>query len=351
MSKIIGSTMDNGCKKIYLSQSGIDETPPTLNNGKVSVTQSVGLKSVNLPPDVRKIQDALNRVSPAGGGASPPLKIDGLCGPKTTKAIQQFQIKQFGWSGADGKINPNGQTITRLNELLFPASKTIAKDDTATQIFKNAMQLGIIRAGQMVVAALNEIDRAAQVIEMKDEIFPTLHSRADKMRLLNRYFRIDEFQYGGEKSLWLQHIRRIFVTMQLVLNRPGGVWGTRGFQVDDSGIRYKADEKLLAWATVGGFFLSGEMLPPPLQQFRDDTIYFVRENIIWQANTNYAGYAIVHEMAHFCGNTEAIGSTIDDFDAYGEPEAPAVFLLRPWQHVRHADSYARFAKACLEKKS
>lgn len=54
---------------------------------------------------------------------------------------------------------------------------------------------------------------------------------------------------------------------------------------------------------------------------------------------------IVHEMAHFCGNERAKWR-IEDFSAYGEPETPKVSKLTLAQRVRHADTFARFAKAC-----
>ncbi|MFN7931781.1 MAG: hypothetical protein U0R19_00565 [Bryobacteraceae bacterium] len=84
----------------------------------ITITDKVGILCINRPEDVAKIQDALNRVPPTQGQAVPPLVPNGFCDKKTTDAIQKFQLKQFGWSGADGKIFPGGQTITRLNELL-----------------------------------------------------------------------------------------------------------------------------------------------------------------------------------------------------------------------------------------
>ena len=84
----------------------------------VAINDKVGILCINRPEDVTKIQDALNRVPPDQGRAVPPLVPNGYCDNKTTDAIQKFQLKQFGWPGADGKIFPGGQTITRINELL-----------------------------------------------------------------------------------------------------------------------------------------------------------------------------------------------------------------------------------------
>lgn len=86
----------------------------------VVIQDKVGRQCRNLNQDVKVIQDALNRVPVAQGGTPPnkKLDVDGNCGSKTIEAIQLFQLKQFGWSGADGKIFPGGQTHIRLNQIL-----------------------------------------------------------------------------------------------------------------------------------------------------------------------------------------------------------------------------------------
>jgi hypothetical protein len=38
------------------------------------------------------------------------------CGPKTIDAIQKFQLFHFGWNGADGRVDPDGQTLRKLNQ-------------------------------------------------------------------------------------------------------------------------------------------------------------------------------------------------------------------------------------------
>ena len=77
---------------------------------------SVGrMGGVNYRDDVITVQQLLNQVPITSGGPSPPLNVDGICGSKTINAIQVFQVKQFGWSMADGRVDPNGATHTRLN--------------------------------------------------------------------------------------------------------------------------------------------------------------------------------------------------------------------------------------------
>jgi hypothetical protein len=55
-------------------------------------------------------------VHPKQGGPQPLLEVDGICGKKTRSAIQRFQLHHFGWSGADGRVDPHQQTLAKLNE-------------------------------------------------------------------------------------------------------------------------------------------------------------------------------------------------------------------------------------------
>ena len=82
-----------------------------------SISFSVGrMGGKNKPDDVITVQQLLDQVRVAQGGPVIPLDVDGLCGPKTIDAIQKFQIHHFGWKGADGRVDPNGPTLEKLNE-------------------------------------------------------------------------------------------------------------------------------------------------------------------------------------------------------------------------------------------
>lgn len=80
-----------------------------------SITASVGLLGKNLQPDTLTVQNLLNNVPINLGGPNPRLDPDGKCGNKTTTAIQMFQLKHFGWTGTDGRVDPGGITLTMLN--------------------------------------------------------------------------------------------------------------------------------------------------------------------------------------------------------------------------------------------
>ena len=85
-----------------------------------TISASVGIGCKNQPTDVKTIQQLLNRVPQDSGGPNPKLVDDGGWGPKTQKALQAFQLKQFGWPGADGKVFPSGQTLAALNRFDTP---------------------------------------------------------------------------------------------------------------------------------------------------------------------------------------------------------------------------------------
>ncbi|HYP07315.1 MAG TPA: peptidoglycan-binding domain-containing protein [Bryobacteraceae bacterium] len=80
-----------------------------------TIVASVGLNGVNRKDDVLTVQRLLNQVPASSGGPTVALKDDGISGPKTRAAIQAFQVKHFGFKGADSRVDPNGQTLAKLN--------------------------------------------------------------------------------------------------------------------------------------------------------------------------------------------------------------------------------------------
>ena len=83
-----------------------------------SISKSVGVGGVNIPTDVTTIQTLLNLIPQLLGGPAPLLKVDGFTGPKTNGAILGFQRKHFGQGGADGRIDPDQQTLQKILDLL-----------------------------------------------------------------------------------------------------------------------------------------------------------------------------------------------------------------------------------------
>lgn len=350
MSERIAQTISGICQR--LNESSFQTVPGKTSAGGIVISSSVGLDSTNFPEDVRTIQDALNRLSPEQGKPNPLLRVDGICGPKTEKAIQQFQLKQFGWSGADGKINPGGQTITRLNELVgnggnrpLDAKKGFPQvgDEQADELYKKILTTHLERARKWIYAAQANLDIALRYVDQPDtkghfQVF----GRKERMRLANRYFRVDDFPASRRRYV-LSQVRYVFATMLQVYQRPGGLWGEKAFELDSTGVAFNESRWATAHTNAGGFFRMGKDSQHQRGQ-RADSIYIVRENIAYYSNLDKGTKTIVHELAHFCGDYRR-GWNIVDFGAYGEPEKPRVARLTPWQRIQHADSYARFARA------
>ena len=92
---------------------------------------SVGRRGTNKPEDVRTVQQLLNgfhqnRVRGAGAGLESrawrrlprrrvKLQVDGVVGPETLGAIEEYQRYVLGAYRPDGRIDPRGPTIQALN--------------------------------------------------------------------------------------------------------------------------------------------------------------------------------------------------------------------------------------------
>jgi len=79
----------------------------------IQISGSVGLNGRNMHSDVKAVQQLLNLMPGKLGGPEKPIAVDGLIGPETIRTITYFQKKNFGWG--DGRVDPNGQTLSRLN--------------------------------------------------------------------------------------------------------------------------------------------------------------------------------------------------------------------------------------------
>ena len=83
------------------------------------IKASVGLNGRNLQPDVRIIQSLINYKVVKYPGIS-KLKVDGKCGSKTRKSIEQFQRKVIKMHSPDARVDPNGRTEKALAASLTP---------------------------------------------------------------------------------------------------------------------------------------------------------------------------------------------------------------------------------------
>lgn len=79
-----------------------------------SLTQSVGQGGGNKPVDVATVQVMLSSL-PVDAGGRPEILADGIFGPDTLSAINDFQQVQFNLH--DGLVQPHDFTMNRLNIL------------------------------------------------------------------------------------------------------------------------------------------------------------------------------------------------------------------------------------------
>ncbi len=102
-----------------------------------SITLSVGKNGVNQSSDVKIVQMLLNENI---GKLTPfsPLAEDGRNGPKTEAAITEFQTRVVRMQNADGRVDPNGNTLRTLNAGVVP----VAAPPNLTAQFENTSRAG-----------------------------------------------------------------------------------------------------------------------------------------------------------------------------------------------------------------
>jgi hypothetical protein len=320
------------CFKTTIEGIGSD-TPIT--TGPVMIRASVGSKGANRNDDVTTIQDALNRVPASDGGATPPLDVDGLCWQKTIKAIQTFQLKHFGWSGADGLVEPGRQTNAKLNDILGgPAARSSAGGRSSGTSFKMPdLSFGLARAQQFIRAARHNLNAASPYVDREDE--PSgpfeVFSREFRMRSLNRIYEFDKFSAFYRRKIF-NLINNIFVRMDQVFQRPGGLWGPAAFEPD----QFK-DENL-AYTNYGGFFRSGQIrYHKSGGKMRLDSIFICEAFLEHIGQVDNQALIHVHELAHFVGHPELI----DDYAYNHNPTK--MKNLPPKLRVLNAEHYMNFA--------
>jgi peptidoglycan hydrolase-like protein with peptidoglycan-binding domain len=92
-----------------------------------SISASVGRGGINRPDDAHAVQLLLNTFIVAGRlPGIQPLTMDGVSGPKTIAAIEAFQRVFVGMNSPDGRVDPGGRTLEKLNGSIFQPAATSA---------------------------------------------------------------------------------------------------------------------------------------------------------------------------------------------------------------------------------
>jgi len=287
---------------------------------QVTLVASVGNHGTNREDDTRKIQRALNEVPADQGRAVPLLVVDGKCGAKTIKAIQMYQLKHFGWGGADGLVEPNKRTIAKLNE------------DTGAISFPDMAP--VIRLTQRWVFHCLENLRFVDIVLDQEEPEPgapftlQIFNRAERMRLVNKHFDLDAFP---NKRAMLFLIRKTFFTMKTVFERPGGLWGVRTFEKDPLNLAVQA------YVPKAGFFHQGEFIFAKGKKLRADSIYLCVRFANELQDDRRRAFVVIHELAHFVGHPQPIG------DHAHNKEGNKIRTMPSNLKIINAETYANFA--------
>lgn len=288
--------------------------------GSVGISKPVGQGGAarNIPEDVRTIQDALNRVTEKGvaGGPMPLLDVDGLCGPKTNAAILKFQRTQVGV--ADGLVEPNKQTILKLNEILNP----VARED---------MEAKVRAALPFVSRALNAALANLTAIISQGPAPGAPATAADR---LDRHFKVGSLNESAQSTARVD-LFRTYTRMSASILRPElfDMAATDNFEVDRSNAK-------IALTRSQGFFEEGQVSEDGRRLDQIQLGYgFFASNV----TDEFAAFIIIHELAHFIGHAD--GRNIVD-NGRGWFDDAFIKPLSADDRLTNADSYAGFSWEC-----
>ena len=278
----------------------------------VTLQGSVGRNGRNLSDDVRQIQKALNRVGPVNGGPVIPLVVDGFVGPKTIKAIEDFQRTQFPTKFPDGRIDPGQRTVGRLNELLvdvptFNDEMVPVTASVPAAFVPQGNQMGIVQASfvpppsttddQMAKATLHAQDAEKRITaalkRMNQAILAMgkkIHTPKEKelIREINWHFKANA---DPNPAQHMAKVQFILATMHTAI---------REHNLDKRNILRRgptppSDPNAIAWAYLGGW--------TAMEQEKK----FITITPMYATTLSLV---IVHELAHFCGGNQSTGKDI-----------------------------------------
>lgn len=313
----------------------------------VSITRSVGVGGANLQKDVLTIQRLLNGVAPDEGGPLPLLAEDSFIGPLTNGAIRKFQQTQ-GLAVVDGRIDPNGPTLLRLNEVSTPGQRAIQQIRAVLGIdvpaVHNLAGLGpaVRRALRFKRAerSLPELIRATRVGQrMIEQAMDHVTLGASSAGSGNgEAFRRAElhFKFGNQpQTATLQELAFIRTTLRRVhgvLNNPrpsvfgGNPFGAAIFEIDPTG----KNPDWLAFSPTQAFDGKRKDGVTSGHVYLCDGIDF--------AVQDWFMHILLHELMHFVDDESKERRIVDAPNGYRE----GAFKLTHTQRMHNSDNYALF---------
>ena len=283
---------------------------PRRVEGDAAITAPVGQGGVNRPGDVSTIQYCLDQVPPVDGGPNPPLKVDGLCGPKTIKAIRDLQQKHFGWQGCDGRIDPGRQTLAKLNEKRQRWVRPALPPSMGTDGWLLANMLRHAPHTRSCVHAAMAKVSSARV----GGLFG-----GDASALIERHFRLSSLP---DRAAALDLIYETYRSMLSVLDRPEAYCA---LDTTDEGEGIST----VAFARLGGFFDKNDLT---------GKIVFRRGAYFASEVQDFAAFVFVHELRHYVERGGDVGH-----HAKGWVTDEGMGRMPAARAILNCDTYAGFA--------
>ncbi|QDV86697.1 peptidoglycan-binding domain-containing protein [Planctomycetes bacterium TBK1r] len=276
---------------------------------------SVGQGGRNDRDDVRTIQRLLNLIGPQDGGPVIALDEDGWIGPKTNKAILDFQ--RFQRTGSDGRVDPHGPTLKRMNEI--PKHRMKAQNAALLAKVVTAMP----DLNQMSLKARRTIEGAIDYVRLGEGLFTSKRN----YELADLYFdfsKLSDSETLSELGLIRTTLRRAYAALQvppisLTGSNPAGI---SIFTIDPLGKNYYAyvprtetkKNKRSPGSDPAYIYVCQKMSKPVMDKFT---------------------HILMHELFHFIDDETFL--YIRDH-CYREK----IFNLTHKQRMRNADNYAVF---------
>lgn len=283
------------------------------------IEKSVGQGGVNRKDDVLRIQKLLNRVATTDGGPMPPLAEDGITGPLTIGAIRNFQKWQK-LAVVDGRVDPAGPTLRRLNE--------VKKDALSAQ---NAARLA------RTAAAMPDLIQMAKKAQRAAEEAMDFHANGPGLTRNKRAWDTAElyFAFGHQaKETTQQELRFIRTTYTRVLGvlaapRPsvtgGNPFGLNIFTIDPLG---------RDWMAYSPMQLSDDHRDIP--EVHSGLVYLAN-NLDTVRSEDWFKHILFHETVHFVDDESKERRIVDH--GYREKAMRLPHNLR----MHNSDNYALFA--------
>ena len=162
------------------------------------ITASVGRGGKNKPADVKAVQTALNKYGKAD------LSEDGKCGPKTIKAIENFQ-KSLKFSRPDGLVEPGQLTEQGLR------GQKVKGGSAATE--EHEAEAEAVEAGSVFGVALGTIGAAGAAAAVKAaKLAEASKNESEKVaqQLLNKLKEAAAKGAGGEGGTILKELEEAY---------------------------------------------------------------------------------------------------------------------------------------------